>query len=237
MRWKRYRKEEDHSYSFGAFPTMELLKVRPDLVIEIILSSSFTDLDQWKEFLDGNHISYRISDKDIARLANKGNVYVVGVFQKLMKPVKDFNHVVCDQISDMGNLGNICRTMVAFGIFDLVTIGKTCDIYNPKTVRASMGSLFRIRHSHYDTIEEYMEEYGHHQLQLFMLSEEAEAIGKITVPEKWALVFGNEGAGLPEEYSKLGRSVIIPQSPYVDSLNLTTAVAIGLYHYTNGTLG
>lgn len=82
-----------------------------------------------------------------------------------------------------------------------------------------------------------MEEYGHHQLQLFMLSEEAEAIGKITVPEKWALVFGNEGAGLPEEYSKLGRSVIIPQSPYVDSLNLTTAVAIGLYHYTNGTLG
>ncbi len=237
MRWKRYRKEEDHTYSFGAFPTMELLTLRPDLVIEIILSSSFTDLDQWKGFLDSNHINYRISDKDVGRLATKGNVYVVGVFQKEMSPVQDYNHVVCDAISDMGNLGNICRTMIAFGVFDLVTIGKTCDIYHPKTVRASMGALFRIRHTHYERIEDYIRDFGDHQLQLFMLSDEAEALNKVAIPDKWALVFGNEGSGLPKDYSKLGKSVIIPQSPYVDSLNLTTAVAIGLYQYTNGRLG
>ena len=47
--------------------------------------------------------------------------------------------------------------------------------------------------------------------------------------EPYSLVFGNEGAGLPKDYGKLGRSVKIPQSGKVDSLNLAVSVGIALY--------
>ena len=48
-------------------------------------------------------------------------------------------------------------------------------------------------------------------------------------PEKYTLIFGNEATGLPEAYADYAEAIIIPQSPEVDSLNLTIAVGIGAY--------
>jgi TrmH family RNA methyltransferase len=53
-------------------------------------------------------------------------------------------------------------------------------------------------------------------------------------PKLFSLVFGNEASGLDDSYLKVGTSVMIPQSPDVDSLNLTIAVGIGVYAFTQG---
>lgn len=236
MRWKRYKKTDEHSYSFGAFPTIELLDQNPMLILEVLISSKYKDKEGLTRRLEVQDIPYRIDDIQIRRLSPKENTYVVGVFHKEAEEVRDYNHLVCDGISDMGNLGNICRTMIAFGLYDLVTIGNCCDFFDPRTVRASMGSIFHIRHSYFDSIEDYRTKYPYHELSLFMLDPTSVPLPEAEVPKRWSLVFGNEAAGLPPEYADYGRPVRIPQSPYVDSLNLTTAVAVGLYHYTNGCL-
>ena len=51
------------------------------------------------------------------------------------------------------------------------------------------------------------------------------------VPERWTLIFGNEGSGLPAEFAKIGQPVRIPSSTKVDSLNLSIAAAIGIYAF------
>ena len=57
---------------------------------------------------------------------------------------------------DMGNLGIIMRTLLAFGYKDLAIVLTAADRFNPKTVRASMGAMFSIRIPEYNTFDEYL---------------------------------------------------------------------------------
>lgn len=238
MRWKRYKKGSEVSYAVGAFPTRELLEKQPELIEEILLAPSFSERDAWEKELQAAQIPYRVTEKELRRLYPKGNVYVVGVFRLCERPVEDGNHIVLDAISDMGNAGTIMRTMLARGILDLVTIGTTCDLSHPRTVRASMGACFALRHSAYPTLAAYRAAFPFdcanavRRSFFFYLSEEAIALPDIQPPERWSLVFGNEGSGLPPSYAQAGSCVHIPQAPWVDSLNLPSAVAMGIYEFT-----
>ncbi len=240
MTLKRYKKKDLLSYSFGAFPTMELVNNREDLVVDLLISDKLENKEKFIDIFDRKGLAWRIDDKSINRIANKDNIFLVGVFKKELEEAEDFNHLVCDNISDMGNLGNIMRTMLAMGIYDLITIGNTCDLYNPKTVRASMGAIFHIRHSHYDSYEEYLKNFPQEDRKsfMFMLDEKAQRLSRAAQEfrgsgntGKWSLVFGNEGSGLDRQMLNYGKAVYIEQSEEVDSLNLTTAVAIGLYEF------
>lgn len=233
MVWKKYKKEEGYSYTLGAFPTMELILHAPEKIMDILISSDFREKEKVIGLLEEKKIPYRIADKEIRRLAVKGNTYLVGVFKTVHEGVRDKNHVVLDRVSDMGNLGNISRSLLAFGLHDLVTLGDSCDFDHPRTVRSSMGAVFHLRYSHYHNLEEYRRAFPdpNRKLFLFMLDPQASPLPGQAPPEKWSLVFGNEGAGLDPEAKRYGRPVFIPQSEEVDSLNLTTACAIGLYHF------
>jgi TrmH family RNA methyltransferase len=234
MTWKRYRKEDAFSYSLGAFPTLELINKRKDLVLEILISPAYREKEALIQRLEAEGIPYRVSDKQLKRLATKGNIYLAGVFKKSQEPLAAGAHVVLDQVQDMGNLGNICRTLLGMGLHDLVLLGQGCDFYDPRTVRASMGALFSIRMAHFDSLEAYLARYGQGRtLYAFMLDPTAQSLPAIQPQAPWSLVFGNEGSGLdPDLYRGRAQAVMIPQSEEVDSLNLTTACAIGLYHFT-----
>lgn len=105
-------------------------------------------------------IPVRQDDKLIERLSDKENVYVVGIFEKYTCELKeDLRHLVLVNPSNMGNLGTIIRTACGFGYYDLAIIEPAADIFNPKTVRASMGSLFRIRHELFDNFDDYFAKY------------------------------------------------------------------------------
>lgn len=240
MALKRYKKKYDYSYCLGAFPSMELVNYSQDLVKEMIISEKLRDKETFIKIFKEKNISWRIDSKTINRISGKGNTFLMGVFNKSLKHVETGNHLVCDRISDMGNLGNIMRTMLAMGIKDLVTIGNSCDIYDPRTVRSSMGAIFHIRHSHFDSFEEYVNDFNENQRKkyFFILDKGAMLLDRAAKIEaereknsKWSLVFGNEGSGIDPELVKYGQAVYIRQSEEVDSLNLTTAVAIGLYEF------
>lgn len=229
----KYSKKEDYSFTMGAFPTYELILKRPNLVKIIYIHENYHEKEELISMLREKNIAYEINGKVINRLAKKENTFVMGVFEKFNDNILERSHVVLDEITDMGNLGTILRTMNAFGVRDLALVGNVCDIFNPKTIRASMGSIFDIRFEHFDTFEQYYEKFGENrEIKLFMLSNNMEdSLRETKKPELFSLVFGNEGSGLPEDYIKYGTKVFIPQSDSVDSLNLTIAVGVGLYEF------
>lgn len=233
MKINKYSKNEDYSYCLGAFPTFELIYKRPDLVVEVFIHEDFYEKDKLMDECRRRGLKASISSRQVNRLASKGNTLVVGVFNKFKEAVEDGNHLVLHEISDMGNLGTIIRTMNAFDMRDLVLVGNVCDVFNPRTVRASMGSIFDMRIRHFETMEDYLEAYPNRRVYLFMLSnKEEDSIYHVEKSHgKCSLVFGNEGAGLPDDFSKYGRVVFIPQSERVDSINLPIAASIGIYEF------
>ena len=105
-------------------------------------------------------------------------------------------------------------------------------MFDPKTVRASMGAVFRLRVKVYGGFEEYREEFPERKLYPFMLDASVplqEAVKE--KPPVWTLVFGNEGRGLPKEFAAYGQAVRIESNDRVDSLNLGIAAAIGIYEF------
>lgn len=232
---KPYKKKEAYSYTLGAFPTYELILNKPDKVWKVLVHSDYTDIDSLSALCKQEEIPLEINDKLINRLSNKGNCYVIGIFSKYTcKLSYDKSHLVLVNPSNMGNLGTIIRTIVGFGVYDMAMILPGADIFDPKTVRASMGSLFKLDFQFFQSFDEYKNQYKNHDIYTFMLN------GKKTLSIKdcpktklFSLVFGNEATGLDDSFLDVGTSIMIPQSPDVDSLNLTIAVGVGTYVFTN----
>ena len=228
---KPYKKDATYSYTLGAFPTYELLLSKPEKVIKVVAHSSYTDMEGLKEICGKHNIPVEINDKLIGKLSDKENCYVTGIFEKYTcRLSEDKSHVVLVNPSNMGNLGTIIRTIVGFGIYDLAIILPGADIFNPKCVRASMGSLFKVNFQFFESFDEYRKIYENHDIFTFMLNgEHTLNISDCPKSRLFSLVFGNEAAGLDDSFLNAGTSVKIPQTEDVDSLNLTIAVGIGVY--------
>lgn len=232
---KPYKKDSDYSYTLGAFPTYELIKARPDQVRRVLVDSSFTDQEKLQSICKEHDIPIEINNKQISKISDKDNCYVAGIFDKyLSEPRPGHPHIVLVNPSNMGNLGTILRTAVGFGIYDFAIILPGADLFHPKTVRSSMGALFKLNFGLYDSFEEYRKSFPEHEIFTFMLNgENTLSIKDSPKAELYSLVFGNEATGLDDSYLKVGTSIFIPQSADVDSLNLTIAVGIGAYVFTN----
>ena len=239
MQLKRYKKDFAHSYSFGIFPTLELLTHRPDKVLRVVAHSRGEMSEGVAEIhsrCDARGIPFEVNDKLVNKLAHKGNVYVFAVFEKYETALqKGANHLLLVNPSDMGNLGTIIRTMLGFGVRNLALLRPAADLFNPHVVRASMGAVFALNARYFDDLEAYQSEAcqmtSSRQLYPFMLDAERE-LQEVEFETPFTLVFGPEGPGLPKAYREVGESVLIPQEALIESLNLAVAVGIALYETT-----
>ncbi len=137
--------------------------------------------------------------------------------------------LLLDRLQDTGNVGTVIRTAVAFG-FDAIYEDGCADIYNPKTVRAAMGALFKIPVISEDFCEliPRLQESGK-KIFSATLSEDAVPIDRCDLKDA-AVIIGNEGNGVREEITKLcDGSVIIPISENAESLNAAVAASIFMY--------
>lgn len=230
--FRAYDKEGEISYSLGAFPTVELIKKRPEDLLAVAVHSRLRMTDELAAILAPLGGIVRTDDRSVERVAKKGNVFMVGAFRKRYAEFGRATHVALHRPSDAGNLGTIMRTMLGFGVKNLAVIGEAADVYDPRTVRASMGAVFSLNISLYEDFDVYAAAHGEPRL-LFMLDDRSEPLNAVATPAApYALVFGNEASGLPPELAATGRPVVIRHSRDIDSLNLPQAVAIGLYELT-----
>ena len=95
-----------------------------------------------------------------------------------------------------------------------------------------MGALFSLRVTEYADFSDYWQEFGPRAADPFMLAGSVQMDdAAMDAPHHCALIFGNEGSGLPPEFQRVGQPVRIPSSDEVDSLNLAIAAAIGMYAF------
>jgi len=233
MKLKRYDKESDYSYTVGLYPTIELLKAKPELVLRVITHSQFSSVEGLKQIqshAERSGFPYEENDRLIDKLCPKRDCLVIGVFKKYVSRLEPAgNHVVLVNPSNAGNLGTVMRSMLAFDFHDLAVLEPATDLFSPSTIRSSMGALFGIRFEHYGDIGEYRVKHATHRLYPFMTTGKSE-LDRTTFAEPYSLVFGNESSGLPDDYERIGESVRIAQSDKVDSLNLAITTGIALHH-------
>lgn len=232
--FKPYKKSFDYSYTLGAFPTFELIEARPEQVIVVYIHSTFTEKKKLENLCACHKIPVEINDKVIARLSEKENVFVIGVFKKYKCELSENkSHLVLVNPSNLGNIGTILRTALGFGLNNIAFVDSCVDVFHPKVVRASMGALFKLNQEYFVDFATYQNRYPRQKIYTFMLDgEKSLTVGECPKEDLFSLVFGNEATGLDDSYKKVGTSVIIPQSKEVDSLNLTIAVGIGSYLFT-----
>ena len=143
--------------------------------------------------------------------------------------------VLADQVRDPGNLGTLIRCADAFGADAVLVSTDSVEAYNPKTVRASTGSLFHLPLVLGVDLDEVVGQARSAGLAVLGADgkasaslDELERSGALTRPVLWVL--GNESWGLPEEHAALmDRLVKVPLYGQAESLNLSTAAAVLLY--------
>ncbi len=140
---------------------------------------------------------------------------------------------VCADVRDPGNAGTVIRSADAAGADAVVLAGSSVDAYNPKTVRATVGSLFHLPLAVEPDVEAVLTALheaglrvlaadGHGEVALF------EADDLLAGPTAW--LFGNEAHGLSDELAaQADHRVRIPIHGSAESLNLSTAAAVCLY--------
>lgn len=234
MKIQRYKHDLETSYALGATLTYEMVKNVPEFVVRVFIRSNLTKTAAIAKLLElcGNEkIPVVMNDKAFNVLSPKGNCFVIGEFRKFDSRLESGSHIVLVNPSDAGNLGTILRTAVGFGLNQIAIVRPAVDFFDPKTIRASMGAAFGVKIQYFDAIEAYREAFPENRLYAFMLSASC-PIHNIKITEPYSLVFGNEAAGLPDDFASFCQSVIIPHSNDIDSLNLPVAASIAMYEFT-----
>lgn len=158
---------------------------------------------------------------------------IIFLFSKDLNSINDIEEdvVVLDDVQDPGNLGTIMRTMEAAGFKNLILTKGSVDVYNPKTVRATMGGIFNLNII-YETPENILKFLKEKEYLIITtaLHEDAVSYEKIELKKKNAYIFGNEGGGVSDYFIENSDiKSIIPIYGNIESLNVSIAVGIFLY--------
>ena len=141
-----YKSELDYAYAPGIFPAMECLLHRADCARRLLLHTKAAGTEGAEKLIalaQRHHVRVEEADKALARVSGKENCFAAVVFTKFQDTLNgDKPHVVLHNPSDCGNVGTILRTALGFGVEDVALIRPCVDLFDPRVVRASMGSMF-----------------------------------------------------------------------------------------------
>jgi len=144
--------------------------------------------------------------------------------------------VVCPEIANTENLGSMVRIAAAFGATAMLLGERCCDPYYRQAVRVSMGTVFSLPIlQSTDIVADLAALHERHGVSRIatVLDEGAEVLTGASRPRRIALLFGAEGPGLANEHVRLcERRVTIPMKRGTDSLNVSVAAGVVLYHFT-----
>lgn len=135
-------------------------------------------------------------------------------------------------VRDPSNLGSVIRSSVAFGIDHVILSDDCADIYNPKTIRSAMGSLFRVNVTTVKDVPSFIKAAQHNSRRVFAaeLSDGARSLSEIGLRTSDIVMIGNEGHGIDAQVSAIcDGSVYIPISKKTESLNASVAAAIFMW--------
>ncbi|WP_411680380.1 TrmH family RNA methyltransferase [Clostridium thailandense] len=195
-------------------------------------------LDKWKNFdmegkLQKNSKVYIVPDKLLKLISStdtpQGVVAVVNNKNIKVENKQGF-YVLADKVQDPGNMGTIIRTAHAAGALGIVITKGTVDIYNEKTLRSTMGSIFHIPIIHDDNLES-IENLRENGFKLIVSSLDTDKnFYDIDLNSKVIIAVGNEGNGISSELVDIADfKVKIPMPGGAESLNVSVAASIMMF--------
>ena len=139
--------------------------------------------------------------------------------------------LILEDTADPGNLGTIMRTAEAAGVTGVIMGSGTVDIFNPKAVRSTMGSIFRLPFIYVEDVRETIRELKKYGISFYAAHLKGKQSYKdVKYSDKAGILIGNEARGLSPETAELADIyIIIPMQGKVESLNAAVAAALMMY--------
>ena len=226
LQQKKYRKQHKLFFAEGIKVVQELLDSNFELSHLYTVDDVFTAVPDEKIT-----IITEAELKKISALTTPNTCLALFTIPGEREIINNGLIVALDDVRDPGNLGTIIRLCDWFGITQLVCSGTTADIFNPKVVQASMGSLKRVNVVYTD-LAEFLSQTSLPVYGTFM---DGDNIYKQSLPQKGVIVMGNEANGISAEIEALvTNKIAIPRfgdMQLTESLNVATAAAIVLNEF------
>lgn len=169
-------------------------------------------------------------------LSSKKDIQGIGaIFEEksFFNRVENETSIVLEHISNPGNLGTIMRTCVAFGIKNVVIVNPAVDPFSFEVVRSSMGAIFHLTISIFDSTEELVKTLEEQNIVSIGTSLQDDSIDIREYKNDlslYALWFGNEAKGMSDEAKKCCKTLLhIPMTDKVDSFNISESVGITVW--------
>ncbi len=196
-------------------------------------------LDKFTEdvnnLVDCSTASYCVTEDVMAKISDTENSQGIlcVVNKSSVNQNRSLNHteryIACENISDPSNLGAIARTAEALGIEGMILIGHCCDVYNPKSLRASMGALLRLNIFQFLSPECFIEKTKALSMRSVaaVVSPSAKDITTFKFNDGDIVIIGNEANGISSELlSMCNDAVTIPIKGRAESFNAAVAASI-----------
>ncbi len=167
---------------------------------------------------------------------------IAAVFPMKQQPFSDFRKqepiLLLNKVMDPGNLGTIIRTAEAAGFFHIVLDKGCVDVYNPKVVRSTMSSLFRIHIYQEEDLCDVMDAL-HPDYSVYAAAYENGAVPvfRADFRKQSAIIIGNEANGIEERVKKKADQIVyIPMEGEIESLNASVSAAVLMYEHFRQTM-
>lgn len=226
LQLKKYRNEHQLFIAEGVKVIQELLQSNYVLEHLYVTEDVFDTVSNAQKTL--------IKETEMKRLSALSSSSSCLAIFKIPKPQNiDYNGLIValEDVRDPGNLGTIIRLCDWFGVTQLICSSETVDVYNPKVIQATMGSIARV-HIRYLDLKTFIVS---HSLPVFGTFMNGKNIYKEALPEQAIIVFGNEANGISMDLEKsINNRIAIPRFgalQQTESLNVATATAIILSEF------
>lgn len=195
--------------------------------------------EEWKhgEYLEGvvyDIVSFKIFKDITDTMTPQGVIAIVRMHSTSVEDMlrrEQIRLVFLEDLRDPGNLGTIVRTAEGAGMTGIVLSKNSVDIYNPKVVRSTMGSIFRMPFAYVEDIREAMRKAQQAGTVLYATHLKGEKYyDEMQYPKKVGIVIGNEANGITDETADQADIYVkIPMCGQVESLNAAVATSVMMY--------
>ena len=211
-------------------------------VLEILKSDyEIVQLFATKKWIELNKVDVSVSvneivEKELGRISALKTASEVLVVVRMKDVLEEINfngvNLMLDDIRDPGNLGTLIRICDWFAVKNIYLSKNSVDVYNPKVVQSTMGSLHRVNIIYTDLLN-VLDKVGE-DVVVFAAVMNGENIKNIKSTDNSLIVFGNESLGISKEILNIiDRKITINKIGNAESLNVSVSAAIILNHFCN----
>ncbi len=225
----------------GPQAVSEALAYRPELLVELFVTP--TALDRYQDLgraareadLEIEFVTEQVLEAMADTVTPQGVIAVCRQFPTSLKDILGAEPkliAILEEVRDPGNAGTIIRAADSAGADAVILTGRSVDLYNPKVVRATTGSLFHVPVAVMPELDAVLQRVRAEGLQVLAADIKGEdllaARGSLAAPTAW--LFGNEARGLTDEQLAMAdRAITVPIYGKAESMNLATAASVCLY--------